>query len=54
MGSLHLLGQMSLWVVVATALMSAAQYFRRFNDIVGPRVAEFRAPRSKNADRKAG
>src|SRR5579863_7923418 len=38
----YLLGQASLWVVVVTALVSAADYFRRFNDILSPRVAEFR------------
>ena len=42
-----LLGQVALWVVVASALMSAARYFRRFNVIVGPRVAEFRVPREE-------
>ena len=41
----------ALWVVVITALVSAADYFRRFNDILSPRVAEFRVP---DKDRKAG
>ena len=40
-----LIGQAALWVVVATALWSGADYFRRFNDILSPRpVADFRVP----------
>ena len=35
-----LIGQAALWVVVVTALVSAADYFRRFNAILSPRVAE--------------
>ena len=45
------IGQAALWVVVITALVSAADYFRRFNDILSPRVAEFRVP---DKDRKVG
>ena len=45
------IGQVALWIVVTAALVSAADYFRRFNDILSPRVAEFRDPRT---DRKAG
>src|SRR5262249_40614869 len=33
---LMFLGQASLWVVVVTALVSAADYFRRFNLILSP------------------
>jgi len=47
----YLIGQAALWVVVTTALVSGADYFRRFNDILGPRVADFRVP---DKDRKAG
>jgi CDP-diacylglycerol--glycerol-3-phosphate 3-phosphatidyltransferase len=36
---LVLLGQWALWVVIVTALVSAADYFRRFNDVFGPRPA---------------
>ena len=36
----RLIGQAALWVVVVAALVSAADYFRRFNSILGPRVAE--------------
>ncbi len=60
--SLYLIGQAALWVVVVTALISASDYFRRFNDILSPRVADFRAPREqrpdlttgRKSDRKAG
>jgi CDP-diacylglycerol--glycerol-3-phosphate 3-phosphatidyltransferase len=33
-----LIGQAALWVVVITALVSGADYFRRFNLILSPRV----------------
>jgi CDP-diacylglycerol---glycerol-3-phosphate 3-phosphatidyltransferase len=45
------IGQAALWVVVISALVSGVDYFRRFNTIVSPRVAEFRVPETK---RKAG
>jgi CDP-diacylglycerol--glycerol-3-phosphate 3-phosphatidyltransferase len=40
-GSIYMLGQAALWLVVVAALISAADYFRRFNAIFSPRVAEF-------------
>jgi CDP-diacylglycerol---glycerol-3-phosphate 3-phosphatidyltransferase len=52
---LFLAGQVALWVVVATALASAASYFRRFNVVLNPRVADFTAAREqRSGDRKAG
>jgi CDP-diacylglycerol---glycerol-3-phosphate 3-phosphatidyltransferase len=33
-----LIGQAALWVVVVTALVSAADYFRRYNVFLSPRV----------------
>jgi len=39
---LRLIGQSALWLVVITALVSAADYFRRANMILNPRVAESR------------
>ena len=49
------LGQAALWVAVAAALVSAADYFRRFNLFVGPRAADLRAPGERRAtDRKVG
>jgi CDP-diacylglycerol---glycerol-3-phosphate 3-phosphatidyltransferase len=47
----YVIGQAALWVVVITALVSGADYFRRFNTIVSPRVADFRVP---DKTRKAG
>src|SRR5919198_2177329 len=44
---LYWTGHAALWFVVVTALVSAADYFKRFNVIVTPRVADIR-------DRKAG
>jgi CDP-diacylglycerol---glycerol-3-phosphate 3-phosphatidyltransferase len=51
---LMFVGQASLWVVVVTALVSAADYFRRFNLILSPRVADFTTARVRRDDRKAG
>jgi CDP-diacylglycerol---glycerol-3-phosphate 3-phosphatidyltransferase len=52
---LFLVGQAALWVVLLTALASAADYFRRFNDIINPRVADFSTARNNHqSDRKAG
>ena len=45
------IGQAALWVVVISALVSGADYFRRFNTIISPRVADFHVPETK---RKAG
>ena len=48
-------GQAALWVVVVTALLSAADYFRRFGGLLNPRVADIRVARDERAsDRKAG
>jgi CDP-diacylglycerol---glycerol-3-phosphate 3-phosphatidyltransferase len=49
---LFLIGQAALWVVIVTALVSAADYFRRFNAILVPRVADF--PATRGTDRKVG
>jgi len=43
--------QAALWIVVITALVSGADYFRRFNTILSPRVTDFRVLDKK---RKAG
>jgi hypothetical protein len=48
------IGQTALWVVVVTALVSAADYFRRFNMILSPRVADFAAARERQSGRKVG
>lgn len=52
MRGVYLIGQIALWVVVVTALASATDYFRRFNHILSPRVAEFGAPRDQHTNRK--
>src|SRR5712692_8021819 len=51
---LFLLGQAALWVVVVAALVSAADYFRRFNAVLSSRVAQFPVARESRVDRKAG
>ena len=48
------IGQVALWVVVVAALVSAADYFRRFNLLLSPRVADFAVAREQRNDRKAG
>ncbi|HKT79237.1 MAG TPA: CDP-diacylglycerol--glycerol-3-phosphate 3-phosphatidyltransferase [Vicinamibacterales bacterium] len=53
------IGQVALWVAVVTALISAVDYFRRFNFFTGPRAAATgakatSAPFSGSADRRAG
>jgi len=49
------IGQAALWVVLVTALWSAFNYFRRFNIVLNPRVADFAAARGLHSDnRKAG
>jgi CDP-diacylglycerol--glycerol-3-phosphate 3-phosphatidyltransferase len=50
--ALNWIGQVALWFVVATALVSGWDYFRRFNEIVTPRVPDLRVVR--DSDRKAG
>ncbi len=44
---LYVIGQAGLWVVMLAALVSAADYFRRFNDILSPRVAAVPPPAAK-------
>jgi CDP-diacylglycerol---glycerol-3-phosphate 3-phosphatidyltransferase len=48
------IGQTALWVVVIAALVSAADYFRRFNLLASPEVAEFNTAREQRTGRKAG
>ena len=51
---LLVLGQAALWVVVATALISAVDYYRRFNRAMAnlANVADFSAARARAAERK--
>ena len=50
----YIIGQAALWVVVAAALVSAGDYFHRFNAILSPRVEDFTVAREQRTDRKAG
>jgi CDP-diacylglycerol--glycerol-3-phosphate 3-phosphatidyltransferase len=55
MNALYLIGQLALWVVVGAALVSAADYFRRFNTIVvSPRVADISIAREQRPGRRVG
>ena len=48
-----ILGQIALWVVVVTALVSAADYSRRFTRVSErPQVTDFEAARQRTADKK--
>ena len=51
---LLVVGQAALWVVVAAALFSAADYFRRFSSFLAPRVTNIEVARHHRTDRKAG
>ena len=47
----YVLGQVALWMVLATALWSAADYYRRFNGILAdPQIADFESARRRAAD----
>ena len=49
------IGQAALWVAVLAALVSAADYFRRFNLFAGPRAADLQTTAQRRAtDRKVG
>ena len=48
------IGKVGLWVVLVAALVSAADYFRRFNLLLSPRVADFAVAREQRNDRRAG
>jgi CDP-diacylglycerol--glycerol-3-phosphate 3-phosphatidyltransferase len=51
---LLVIGRVALWIVVATALISGADYFRRFSGLLSPRVTDITVARSQRSDRKAG
>jgi CDP-diacylglycerol--glycerol-3-phosphate 3-phosphatidyltransferase len=46
------IGKVGLWVVLVSALVSAADYFRRFNLLLSPRVTDFAVAREQRPDRK--
>ncbi len=48
-----IVGQIALWVVVVTALISAADYYRRFTQVSArPKVTDFEAARRRTAEKK--
>ena len=50
----YAIGNAALWVVLAAALVSAADYFRRFNLVTSPRAADLAVPADARAERKVG
>lgn len=56
LGPFLLIGHVALWVVVATAMISAFDYFRRFNLLSGQpsRVTDISVAREQRGDRRAG
>lgn len=51
---LHWIGYWALWLVVLAALLSGADYFRRFQQVLSPRVTDFQVARDAQSGRKAG
>ena len=47
-----ILGQIALWVVMVTALVSALDYYRRFSHVLSPKVADFSAAAKRQAVRR--
>ena len=54
MYAFYLIGQAALWVVLVAALVSGADYFRRFNLLLSPRIADINVARGQRSDRKVG
>jgi CDP-diacylglycerol--glycerol-3-phosphate 3-phosphatidyltransferase len=48
----YVVGQIALWVVLATAVVSGIDYYRKFNRLLSPRPAEAKAPVSSGARSK--
>ncbi len=46
------LGQVALWIVVGSALASAIDYYRRYNYVLNPRVADFEIARRRAVHKK--
>ena len=50
-----IVAQLALWVVMVASLVSALDYYRRFNHVLSPKVADFAAAaRRREVRRKAG
>jgi hypothetical protein len=43
------IGEIALWVVVITSLVSAADYFRRFSSILSPKLTDVSASSTSSA-----
>jgi len=54
LGAFLAVGQAALWVVVVAALVSAVDYFVRFNALVNPRLVDVTAAGKRGENRKAG
>ncbi len=55
----YVLGTVALWVVLIVTLVSAADYYRRYNQVLSdPKVADFEAARrrtsSSSSSRRVG
>jgi CDP-diacylglycerol--glycerol-3-phosphate 3-phosphatidyltransferase len=48
------IGRAALWIVVVLALVSAADYFRRFGGLLSARVTDISVARDERQTRKAG
>ena len=49
------LGQIALWMVLITALVSAADYYRRYSSVLtDPKVADFEIARRRSRSRRTG
>ena len=51
---LFTLGTIGLWIVLVTALVSAADYFRRFSGVLNLRASDLALPETARSDRKVG
>src|SRR5216117_3054066 len=49
---LYWIGQGALWVVIVTALASAFDYFRRYNAVLNPRIADLAAASGLRSDNR--
>jgi CDP-diacylglycerol---glycerol-3-phosphate 3-phosphatidyltransferase len=54
MTTFRTLGDVGLWVVVAVAIVSAIDYYRRYNHLTNPKVADFASARERTRNRRAG
>ncbi|MBI1873820.1 MAG: CDP-diacylglycerol--glycerol-3-phosphate 3-phosphatidyltransferase [Acidobacteria bacterium] len=48
------LGQIALWLVLIAAVVSAVDYYRRFNRLANPKIADFTLARERAERKKIG